>query len=338
MKKLTNHVALVLDSSGSMDAFRNDVVRSFNSTVDAVRAGALKEKQVTTVSFWTFGESGYRVKQKFHNKPVDTLKALALHEYQPIGMTALLDAVGEAIETLSLLPDAKSKDTSFLLIVKTDGAENDSRNYSAAQLRALMQKVNATDRWTIAFLLPPGAKRNFCETFSIPEGNVREWEGSTRGVEEARVATQSGIGSYFASRSLGVSATKSFYQTDLSKVKPTQVRKALDDIAGDVKIWNVPSEVQISEFVEKKTRKPYAKGTAFYQLTKPELVQENKEILVMEKGKTAVYGGDDARQVLGIPEGRVKITPGNHATFDVFVQSTSVNRKLVRGSKIVVRV
>lgn len=336
MKKIVNHVGFVLDSSGSMDVYKNAVVKAFNESAEAVRSNALKEKQVTTVSMWTFGEFDSRdgVKEKFFNRPVTELDALTTYGYQPYGQTPLYDAVRTAISTLRHL-DRPNADTSFLLLVKTDGAENASRT-RIGELVSLMREVNATDRWTIAFLLPPGAKAQFCRQTGIPEGNVREWEGSDRGIREATVATTQGISSYYASRSAGHTATKSFY-SDLSGVKPTQVKRALDDIADNVKIFTVAAEVDISEFVEKKTRKPYRKGSAFYQLTKPELIQETKELLVMEKGKSAVYGGEDARSVLGIPEGRVKIKPGNHANYDLFVQSTSSNRKLVRGTKLVVR-
>jgi hypothetical protein len=47
-----------------------------------------------------------------------------------------------------------------------------------------------------------------------------------------------------------------------------------------------------------------------------------------------VYGGDDARQLLGLPDGDARIQIQNLATYQVFIQSTSVNRKLVRGTNI----
>lgn len=253
---MKNHVAIVLDSSGSMASYAHAVVTSFNSSVDAIRSAALKEKQTTSVSFWTFGELGKGICRKFFHKPVDTLKPLAHHEYRPHGNTPLFDAVAETINELSELPDADDKKTSFLVLVKTDEAENGSVRYTASTLCNLMRKVNATDRWTIAFLVPPGAKRNFCAQFDFPEGNVREWEGTTRGVENASRATASGVGRYFATRSAGIGSTKSFY-SDLSDVKPSTVRRSLDDIAGDVKVWNVPAEIGISEFVENRSKRPY---------------------------------------------------------------------------------
>ena len=85
------------------------------------------------------------------------------------------------------------------------------------------------------------------------------------------------------------------------------------------------------------SKKPYRKGAAFYELTKREEIQENKELLVMEIGKSAVYGGADAREVLGLPETRCKVTPGNHSQWKIFVQSGSFNRRLVRGTSVLYR-
>ena len=65
---------------------------------------------------------------------------------------------------------------------------------------------------------------------------------------------------------------------------------------------------------------------------------KNKRMINADATLKAVFGGTDARSVLGIPEGQnLKIKPGNHGNFDIFVQSTSLNRKLVRGTKLLVK-
>jgi len=55
----------------------------------------------------------------------------------------------------------------------------------------------------------------------------------------------------------------------------------------------------------------------------------------MEKGKSEVYG-PDARDLIGLPAGGTeKVIPGNHANYDIYIQSTSNNRRLVRGTKLI---
>lgn len=55
----------------------------------------------------------------------------------------------------------------------------------------------------------------------------------------------------------------------------------------------------------------------------------------MEKGKGSVYGGEDARRLLDLPDHVTKVRPGNHANFDIFIQSTSINRKLKNGTRVI---
>jgi len=154
-------------------------------------------------------------------------------------------------------------------------------------------------------------------------------------MQDASQAVSTGISSYYTNRSSGQRSVKDFFVTDLSKVAPMTVQKTLEDIRNKVNIWTVPHECEIRIFCEEKSKQTYKKGNAFYQLMKTETVQSYKQIILIEKGKDAVYAGEDARKILGLPAGNVKVKPGNHANWDIFVQSTSVNRKLVRGTSVV---
>jgi len=104
------------------------------------------------------------------------------------------------------------------------------------------------------------------------------------------------------------------------------------------KIFTVNQEEEIRPFVEGKTKKPYVQGSAYYLLTKREKIQEGKELLLQDRATTQVFGDSQRiRQQLGLPTaGDIRVNPGNHANWNLFVQSTSVNRKLVRGSKVLV--
>jgi hypothetical protein len=46
-----------------------------------------------------------------------------------------------------------------------------------------------------------------------------------------------------------------------------------------------------------------------------------------------VYSGRDARQIVGLPDMNVRVSPSHNPDFDIFVQSTSLNRKLIAGTK-----
>ncbi len=331
--QLTNRFVICLDSSGSMAGIRAAAVAAFNKNVQAIIDGAQKSGQISTVSFFTFGEGYGEVREKYFNVGISNLRQLGQNEFKPQGNTPLFDSVGTAIERLKALQD--TPETSYVVIVITDGAENASHRFNRENLAAIMREVTGTDRWTFAFLVPPGSKAYVAGNLGIPEGNIQEWEATTAGMNYAAQSMTTGIGTYYASRSVGLKSTKGFFTTDLSQVSANTVQRKLDDIRDRVSIWNVEKgEIQIRDFVEGRGT-TYQPGNAYYQLTKDELVQKYKQVLLVEKGKGSVYGGADARYLLNLPDDDVKVRPGNHANWDVYIQSTSNNRKLVRGTKLV---
>lgn len=110
------------------------------------------------------------------------------------------------------------------------------------------------------------------------------------------------------------------------------------DLTNNFKVYTVPRESEISPFVESKTSRDYVIGQAYFQLTKPELLRRDRRILLMDdEGK--VWGGQEAKRLIGLPMNQdAEITPkhSGNGKFTVFVESRSVNRKLVRGTKLLV--
>jgi hypothetical protein len=332
-KKIKNYVGIALDESGSMMHLKAKVLQQFNTNAGVIRERSIAEKQDTRVSVYTFG--GY-VRKPVQEVAVTALSDLDSRDYNPAGQTPLFDAVGQLIEDFDGMKDADDDDTSFMILIITDGEENSSRRFSGTRIRELIAKHQKTDRWTFAFLVPPYAKNDFCRRFGIPEGNVQEWEATERGVELAFASTRSAYTNYFTARSKGLKSTQTFF-TDMSGVKAQTVKAKLAPIdRREVKVLDVHRESIIREFVEKELRKSMLKGAAFYQLVKTEKkVQDYKTLIIREKKTGDLFTGAQARTLLGLPHnGDVKIVPGNHGAYDIFVQSTSVNRKLPPGTQV----
>ena len=116
--------------------------------------------------------------------------------------------------------------------------------------------------------------------------------------------------------------------------------RTLVDVSNQVTIHRVKTVdhgIQIRDYVEQKLKKVYIRGSVFYQLTKTEKVQDYKEIAIRDRIKGHVYTGASARDLLGLPEyGEIKLIPGSHGQYDVFIQSTSVNRKLVADTDVLI--
>jgi len=165
-----------------------------------------------------------------------------------------------------------------------------------------------------------------------------EWDQTERGVQAASVATRAAFGEFYKSRGAGAKSTDKFY-ANLNTTTLKEVKAALVDISSEVSIWPVlttEKSYEIRPFVEKRLGgTAMKKGAAFYQLTKTETVQEYKQVCIRDKKKGMVYSGEAARDLLGLPHyGEIKLAPGNHGNYDIFIQSTSVNRKLVEGTSL----
>jgi len=81
-------------------------------------------------------------------------------------------------------------------------------------------------------------------------------------------------------------------------------------------------------------------GRGFYELTKSEKVQGTKEIVLMARASGDLFTGTRARELLGLPldDEDVRLAPVALADYAPFVQSTSVNRKLIGGTRLLYEV
>ncbi|HWU91335.1 MAG TPA: vWA domain-containing protein [Kofleriaceae bacterium] len=340
---LVNHIAFVVDRSGSMRRIKAQVVRVFNNQLDTVQRNATSAGQKTFLSTFMFHSSVD--KPRHLATPVEHVPKLAPKDFQLGGSTALLDAVGTAITRLQKARGATNKNTSFLVIVITDGHENASRHYKKS-LKGLISQVQKTGRWSLAFLVPPGSQ-NTLTRFGIPQGNVTVWDATAKGTKVMDVKLSAGLSTFYAARASGKKSVTAFFTTDMSKVDAKRL-STLKDLSKGFARWTVDKERSIRDFVNgklqaspalrKKLGAAYEPGRGFYELTKPETVQPKKNIAILNKKTKAIFGGDQARHVLGMPTGsNVKVKPGNHLDYSIFVESTSNNRKLVRGTTLLYR-
>lgn len=108
---------------------------------------------------------------------------------------------------------------------------------------------------------------------------------------------------------------------------------------GRFQMMEVDEDTVIKNFVEENSL-AFTPGRGFYEFTKRETIQDKKEIVIRDRSTGDMFSGKAARDLLGIPMGmgRSKISPKHGDKYDVFVQSTSYNRKLIGGSKFLYEV
>jgi hypothetical protein len=340
---MKQYIGIIRDHSGSMSSLANTAKTDYNNLIAEIKKNAIDNSLDTIISVMECGvrSSGYsgRSENKLVVKNSSILGVKPIETYIANGgSTPLYDAVGKLISTLMEVPDAADPDVSFLLMVLTDGQENSSNEYTAHSLRQTITKLQNSDKWSFTFRVPPGNRYSITH-LGVHSNNIYEWETSNKGLEQATVATASAITAYYSDRVSGATSTRSFYSTDMTDVSAQKVKSALQDVTDEVKLFQVPFSEdgsQIRDFIEQKINGNMKKGASFYQLTKKEdEVQEYKQILIRDKKSKKIYAGVHARQLLGLPFiGTVKIVPGNHGNYDIFIQSTSVNRKLVGGTSV----
>ena len=330
-----NHIALVVDRSGSMSSIMKDVVKVFNEQLQTIKQNAKKDDQETFVSFYTFHSSVdkplYFQRQAQAVKP---LKGIKLG-----GTTALFDAVGTAMNDLGRVKGAKDAHVSFLVIALTDGEENASRKFRD-KLPKMITDAQKTGRWSLAFLTPKSGVR-VLKRFKIPAGNIQDWAATAKGAKEAGERMRRGIDNFFVARRGGQQAVTGFFKADLAKVSVQDVSDNLVDVSEQFKRWDVKDDgANIRAFVDKMLagKGQYQPGHGYYELTKPELVQAKKEIAIRDNGSGAIYTGVSARSMLGFPDGAAfKVKPGEMGNFSVFIMSTSLNRVLMKGTQLLYR-
>jgi uncharacterized protein YegL len=145
MRSDLTDITLVIDRSGSMESIREDAEGGVNAFIRE-QAKQPGEALLTLVQFDT--------EYDFIHKGVP-VKQVPAYELVPRGSTALLDAVGRAInETGERLAKMAEPDRPGLVIfvIVTDGQENSSHEFSKARIKEKIEQQQAKYHWQFTFL------------------------------------------------------------------------------------------------------------------------------------------------------------------------------------------
>jgi len=326
---IINHIGLVLDASSSMDPYQHDLVKVADGQIEHLARRSRELDQETRISVWTFADPS-NINCVVWDKDVLRLPSIAQY-YRPYGNTAFIDATLQSIRDLGETPE-RYGDHSFLVYVLTDGEENRSVNRPATLQQTLQ---GLPDHWTLAALVPNARGMHEAKRFGFPAGNIEIWDAnSAKGVSEAGDRVRVSMDNYMQARATGVRSTRSLFSTGADAVNVATITQAgLKPLAkGTYVLVPVPADSRIDEFT-KACGHNYQIGRGFYQLMKREEIQATKDIVVVSKKDHKVYSGQEARQMIGLPDMNVRVSPNHNADFDIFVQSTSINRKLIAGTR-----
>jgi len=359
------HIALLLDASSSMDHLEDAVVRVVDGLVEDWQHRSVALDDMTRLTVYQFSSDGYMpgggyIECIHYDTDITRIKSLK-GRYKPRGATALIDSTIFAQQELALTP-TKYGSHSFLFYAISDG-QNNRNAHRAGELRRLLGGLEPN--WTVAALVPNIHGRVAAEGFGFPSGNIMVWDATSEaGIEEAGRKVAQATASYMQTRSSDASfrGTRSLFvggQVDANAVKQNLV--ALPHVSYDLvtvtksslafEKFTKPSKtypqgrskgwfVRIDDFMN-KVAPPFEIGKGYYQLFSAgartrEKVQGNKQIAVMDKKTSQIYVGPQARGIVGLPDHDENVAPGSNPDYEIFVKSTSDNRHLPVGTKLLI--
>jgi hypothetical protein len=325
LQNLINHIALIVDKSGSM--VHQPVVRVFDLELEHLKKRSFELHQETRISIYLFDT---RVECLTFDMDIARMTSLAGY-YHADGQTALLDAVLKSTEDHRKLPELYG-DHAFLQYVITDGQENASRATSS-QLQHVLG--NLPNNWTTACLVPDIRGKHEAKKFGFSDDSIAIWDTTQHNAFE-KVGQQftRTIDQYMDMRAKGVRGTSGLFKMDSSQIRTTDLTEVNP---ATYTLYKVFVDGPIKDYVEEMTGNPYRVGSVYYQPTKRVTIQDYKDVMVRNTISGKVYAGDNLRSLLGLPDNTVDVDPGQHKTWDIFVQSTSLNRKLIAGTSFLVK-
>ena len=156
MKK-TTELIFIIDKSGSMSGLEADTIGGFNSMLQKQR----QEEGVCHISTILF--SNYS--QVLHNRRnIEKVEPLTRKDYVAGGGTALLDALGDAIQhtiKVQKLAAEDEKASNVVFVIITDGEENASTKYTKRDIKKMISHEQEEYGWEFIFL---GANINAIDT------------------------------------------------------------------------------------------------------------------------------------------------------------------------------
>lgn len=330
---MKNYISFINDHSGSMASLANAAKEDFNANITAVKEAATREMLDTVVSVAEVGlNDGFPISVMVSNPHVLKPKT----NWPTPGGTPLWSVTLNLLKMLVALPDANRDTVSFLVMMTTDGQATDGEQ-ARLRLKEAMQPLVASGRWSFVVRVPAGASKHYHNQLidlGISEGNIQEWDTTVAGMAASTQKTTQAMGQFFSQRSTGVKASGSFY-ADASQVNLAALEELPQKEYSLYVVPAVDNGIEIRPFILRH-RMEHLYGSAFYQLTKTEpKVQHNKQVLVRDRATGKVFHGKSARSMIGLPDDRnARLHPGDHKNFDIFIQSNSINRKLVGGTGV----
>lgn len=190
-KNNMTELVFILDRSGSMAGLEADTIGGFNTMIEKQK----KQDGLCWVSTLLFANESKLVHDRVQLRE---LRPMTEDDYSVGGCTALLDAIGDAIQHISSIHKyARAEDVPAhtVFVITTDGMENASRKYSADEIRSTIKKMQKERDWEFLFI---GANIDAVETagrFGIQADRAVNYHADQKGTRVVYECVGKALGS-----------------------------------------------------------------------------------------------------------------------------------------------
>lgn len=203
-------ICLILDRSGSMAGRQGDVIGGVNKFIEEQKL-LPDPASIALVRFDSWyeykagtsmgGVTRSQIERFRHMQPLAECQDLTTADYVPRGGTPLLDAVGQTL--LQLDADWKlEKPDRCIVVIATDGIENESRQFTKGQIKEMIQAREASGLWAIIYLGANVDAFNEAHQMGISAGNTASYESTERGTYAVMDSMSVNVSSMRASGSM----------------------------------------------------------------------------------------------------------------------------------------
>lgn len=179
MKKGLTEIVFIIDKSGSMSGLESDTIGGFNSLLKKQK----KEDGEALISTVFFSDRS----KVIHNRvDIKEVKELTENDYICGGCTALLDAIGEAINHINKVrryEREENRPERTLFVITTDGYENSSCEYNYKSVRKMIDIAKEKNNWEFLFLGANIDAEEEAEKFGIDREYATSYHCDEAGIE-----------------------------------------------------------------------------------------------------------------------------------------------------------
>lgn len=192
MKPNHTDITIVLDRSGSMLTVAGDTIGGFNQFLKT-------QKAVPGTANITLHQFNHEFETIMDGVDIQSAQDLTPKTFIPDGYTALLDAIGKAINNTGNRLKNKPEDERaehVVFVIITDGQENNSKEFSLDAINKMIKHQTDVYKWQFVFL---GAQQDAIQTganIGISAQNAMSYADNAVGTQAMFSAVGQNLQSY----------------------------------------------------------------------------------------------------------------------------------------------